>query len=96
MNTPLLDIGTTTLVANTITNVTLKEANAKRKGLIIYNDAAGAVLNVKLGVTASASSFTVKLAAGSYYEVPFGYTGIVDAIASAAEGNARITELTGG
>jgi len=81
-------------VANAIANVTLKAANANRKGLMIYNDATGATLSIKLGATASATSFTVKLVAGAYYEVPYGYTGIIDAIASAAEGNARITELT--
>jgi hypothetical protein len=46
-----------------------------------------------------ASSYTIALApmgsVGSYYEVPFGYTGIIDGIWSAdSTGSARITEWT--
>lgn len=86
--------GTQTSVANAVTNVTLLAANSDRKGATIYNDDTAAILKIKLGATASASSFTCAIAPGGYYEVPFGYTGIIDGIASVATGNARITEMT--
>lgn len=84
-------------VANSASSVSLLASNANRLGATIFNDDTantGATLKVKLGATASATSFTVALAPQAYYEVPFGYTGAIDGIASAATGNARITELT--
>lgn len=82
-----------TQVASSATNVTLKASNASRKGLSIQNDSTQ-TLFVKLGATASATSYTVKVTAGSYYEVPFNYTGIVDGIWASANGNAYVTEVT--
>lgn len=86
--------GTLTNVANAVASTQLLAANAERIGATIYNDDAGATLKVKLGTTASATSFTVPLGPGDYYEVPYGYTGRIDGIASAATGTARITEMT--
>ena len=85
---------TVTQVASSATNVTLKASNASRKGLYVFNDSTAALF-VKFGATASATSFTVKIAAGGYYEMPPRptYTGIVDGIWSAANGNAYVTEL---
>lgn len=83
-----------TNVADNAANVTLLAANAARLGATIYNDSS-ATLYLKLGATATSSSFTVKMYADDYYEVPFGYTGRIDGIwASAAGGAARISELT--
>lgn len=86
-------------VAASASSVSLLAANASRLGATVYNDSASATLYVKLGTTASTTSFTVALppqvdGIGGYYEVPFGYTGAVDGIWSAAVGSARITELT--
>ena len=58
-----------------------------------------AILYVKFGATASATSYSVALAGAgavpySYYEVPFGYVGIIDGIWATSTGNARITELS--
>lgn len=89
--------GTTTSVDNAVTVQTLKAANASRKGLTIFNDdtaTTGAVLKIKLGAAAAADSFTYAIPPQGYYEVPYGYTGIVTGIASAATGSARVTELT--
>lgn len=78
---------------------TLIAANAARKGATIYNDSS-ALLYVKLGSAASTTSFSVLLAGngggiGGFYEIPFGYTGIITGIwASDAGGSARVTELT--
>lgn len=89
-------------VASSASNVTLIASNANRKGAMIYNDSTQAVF-VKFGATATSSSFTVKIAAGGYYEFPqfvtasgqnSVYTGIVDGIWVSANGNARITEMS--
>lgn len=85
-------------VGDSATSVTVLASNANRRGAIIANDST-AVLMVKMGATASATSFTQAIpgnANGVYsYEVPFGYTGIIDGIwASDAGGNARVTEIT--
>jgi hypothetical protein len=80
-------------VGSSATNVTLLASNAARKGASIMNDSTE-VLYVKFGATASATSFHVKMAAGSYLEVPFGYTGIIDGIWASANGNARVGEFT--
>lgn len=80
-------------VAGSASSVTILAANTARAGATIANDSS-AVLYLKLGATASTTSFTVAMAANSYYEVPFGYTGIIDGIWASATGSARITELT--
>lgn len=80
-------------VAGSATSVTLLALNTARKGATINNDSS-AILYVKFGTTASTTSFTVKMVAESYYEVPFGYTGRIDGIWASATGSARVTELT--
>lgn len=84
---------TVTSVASSASNVTLLSANAARLGVSIYNDSTQ-VLYIKLGTTASSTSFTVQLTSNGVYEVPFNYTGRIDGIWVSANGNARITELT--
>jgi hypothetical protein len=86
---------TTTNVTQSATSVTLLSANAARKGFVLYNDA-GAKVYVKYGTTASATSFTVLVAANAFYvNDPILYTGRIDAIwASGSSGAMRITELT--
>jgi len=79
-------------VAGATSSTSLLASNSSRLGATIYNDSAAA-LYLKLGATASTSSFSVKIAAGGYYEVPFNYTGAIDGIWDSATGNARITEL---
>jgi len=85
--------GTVTSTAGSASNATLLAANIHRVGATVYNDSTAA-LYVKLGATASTSSFTIKLNQGDYYEVPFSYQGIIDGIWASATGNARVTELT--
>lgn len=82
-----------TSVAGNVGNVTLLSANSNRLGATVFNDST-ATLYLKLGTTASTSSFTVMMAPSGYYEVPFNYTGQIDGIWSSGTGNARITELT--
>lgn len=79
-------------VAASITNVTLLASNASRKMAMIYNDSTSD-LYVKLGTTASTSSFTVKMVSQAYYELPIPvYTGQIDGIWTIAVGSARMTE----
>ena len=87
-STPVL-----TNVAASASSVTVLAANANRLMATIDNDST-VNLYAKFGATASTSSFTVKIPAGAYYELPGNYTGIVDGIWDSATGNARVTELT--
>lgn len=83
---------TVTQVASSATVVTLQAANADRRGLLIFNDSTAA-LYVKYGSAASATSFSVKIAAGGYWEMPQPpYSGIVTGIWASANGNAYVTE----
>lgn len=81
-------------VAASASSVTLQALNAAREGWMMYNDSTASCY-VKFGTTASATSFTVFLGPGAYYELPHPcYTGRIDGIWTAAAGNARVTELT--
>lgn len=78
-------------VGSSATSVNLFAATAKALMRTIFNDST-AVLYVKFGATASATSYTVQLAAGAYYEFPQPvYSGNVDGIWASANGNARLT-----
>lgn len=82
-----------TSVASSATSVTLIASNANRKGATIYNNSTKK-LYVKLGATASTTSFSVLLFANAYWEVPAFYTGVVDGIWDAVNGAALVTEVT--
>jgi len=84
--------GTTSNVAGSASNVTLLAANTARIGATIFNDST-ADLYIKFGVTASTTSFTVKLIQDAYLEVPSNYTGNIDGIWGSATGSARVTEI---
>lgn len=78
-------------VASSASSVTLLAAGSDANGRAIFNDST-AVLYVKFGATASATSYTVQLAANGYYEFPQPvYAGQVDGIWASANGNARVT-----
>lgn len=80
-------------VSASATNVTILAANTARLGATIYNDS-GSPVNVKLAATASATSFAVRMSPGGYYEIPYGYNGIIDGIWDSATGSARVVEFT--
>lgn len=84
----------TSVVAATSTT-SLLASNAARKNAVFYNDST-AILYLKLGATASTTSFTVQVPSQGYFEMPIGkmYTGAIDGIWSAVNGSVRITELT--
>ena len=84
---------TTSNVTAAVADTLLLASNPNRAGASIYNDST-ASLYVKLGSGASTTSFTVKLNKDDYYEIPYGYTGIVHGYWSSASGAARVTEMT--
>lgn len=88
---------TLTNVSTSTASASLLASNTSRKGVVIYNDAATAVLYIKFGATASATSFTYYLAAKETIELPGAgvlYTGAIDGILDAGTGTARVTELS--
>lgn len=87
---------TLTNIPANIASVTLSAANANRLGWMVFNDSTDPLL-VKFGAVASATSFTVYVRCGGYFEMPNPtlYTGVIDGIWLAATGGvARITELS--
>lgn len=86
---------TTSQIADNASSTTLLSANNARLGASIHNDSS-AVLYVKLGTTASATDYTVRMVQYAYYEVPYGYVGRIDGIwaSDPGDGAARITEYT--
>jgi hypothetical protein len=80
--------------ATITTSATVLALNASRKGATIFNES-GDPLYVMLGASASVTVYAVQIAVGGYYEVPFGYTGIITGIAKSGNSTvARVVELT--
>ncbi len=81
-----------TQVNASATSVTLAALNTNRLGLTIFNKSSSNCY-VKLGATASTSSFTVIIFPQGAYEVPEKWVGRVDAIWDSATGFAMVTEM---
>lgn len=87
--------GTQSIVAGSASSVTVLASNANRMGATVYNDSTAILYALlKTGGTASTTVYTVQIAAGGYYEVPFKFTGGIIGIWASATGNARVTEFT--
>ena len=85
--------GATPTTFTSTTYATISASNANRKGLTIFSEGAG-LLYVTLGTsTTTTSSYTARLEAGDYFEVPFEYIGLVGGLFATA-GTARVTEVT--
>jgi hypothetical protein len=83
-----------TQVASSATSVQLLASTAGRKGAYFFNDSTQ-IAYIKLGTTSATNSYTVKMAAGSFYELPYPcYTGRIDCIWASANGVMAITEIT--
>jgi hypothetical protein len=80
-------------VSVTTSSTSILASNSNRLGATIWNEGAQ-IAYVKLGATASTTSYSVQLATGAYYEVPFNYTGAIDGITSTSTAQLRITEMT--
>ena len=82
-----------TSVSASASNVTLLEEDPQRKGFFLFNDSSNNCY-VKFGTTASTTSFTIKMAAGSFYEIEYpNYRGQIDAIWDGTNGAMRVTEI---
>lgn len=89
-----VNTGTQSNVAASASSVTILAANTARYGATIWNDSS-VVLYLLVGTgTASTTVCTVKIPADGYYEVPYGYTGIISGIWPSATGSARVTQYT--
>lgn len=91
-------------VPSSASSVILFDAYPADHGRCIFNEST-AVLYVKFGTTASATDYTLQIAAGGYYEFPVGsngiysgepglsgiYSGRVDGIWASANGAAQVT-----
>ena len=82
-----------TSTAASTSSVTILASNATRLAATIFNTSSK-VMYIKLGATASTSSFTTQLFNNSYWEIPDTYTGVVDAVWAGTGGAAIVTELT--
>lgn len=92
----MMTTGTATLANVTAVTIstTLLTTNTSRIGATIYNDSTS-ILYLKFGTTASTTSFTVKLLAEDYFELPQPiFTGHITGIWASTTGAARTTELT--
>lgn len=92
---PASSTSTLTSVAAAASSTSLLALNTSRKQATFFNDST-AILYLKLGTTASTTSYTVQIPSNGYYELPgiSVYTGAIQGIWSSATGNVRITELT--
>lgn len=84
-----------TSVVSAATSTSILASNANRRMAIMVNDSDKNVY-VKLGATASTTSFSYKLAPGQTLELPIPvYTGAIDAIwETSPTGSMRVTEIT--
>ncbi len=91
--TPSTQQATVATVACSTTAATLLAASTTaRRMVLITNNTASSILYIKFGTGASATDFTVRLAAGGYYEMPAPiYSGQITGILDTGTGNALIT-----
>ena len=83
--------GTLTNVTEATATTQLAASATGRRGFIVYNDTAN-VLLLKFRATASATSFTLKVAAGASWHMPDPmYTGLIHAISAGTGGTRRVT-----
>ena len=84
-----------TSVVSAAVSTSILASNANRRMAILFNDCDKAVY-VKLGATASTTSFSYKLSPAQTLELPIPlYTGAIDAIWDAAPtGSMRVTEIS--
>jgi hypothetical protein len=84
-----------TNVTSVTTSTTILAANANRRGAIVFNDSTS-ILYISYGTsTTSATSFSVRVAAGAVYllDVPL-YNGAMTGMWSAVNGAARVTDIS--
>mgnify|MGYP001615376110 CR=1 FL=1 len=87
--------GALTSVASAATSTTILAANAKRKGATFVNTDANALcLRLDGGTATTTTAFNVRIIQNAYFELPFGYTGLVTGIWEAdGAGAANVCEF---
>lgn len=90
---PAVTVATLANVSASASSVQLFAAHAGALTRVVKNDST-AVLYLKYGTTASATSYTQDVPAGATYEFPRPiYSGVVEGIWTSATGAARTTEV---
>jgi hypothetical protein len=87
-------VGTTTATTVTVEGAVdeLLAAKPTRRGFTLWN-AGNVAVNVAVGFSATASSFSFRLLPGGFYEGPTNYTGTVSAIAPSGSASILVTEV---
>lgn len=89
---PATQQATVVPVACSTTVATLLAASTTARRMILITNATAGVLFIKFGPAASSTDFTVRLAAGGFYEMPTPiYGGVITGILDTGTGNAQIT-----
>ena len=84
---------TVTSITSLNTTSQLKAASDRSRGVAIYNNSTS-ILYLRFGTAdATATDFTIQLAAETYYEVPFAYRGEIQGIWATANGAALVTDF---
>ncbi len=92
---PVSATATVTTVASANTSQTVLAANSARKGATLAN-LSDQPVDIRFGAAAATTANSShRIAAGGYYEVPFGYTGAITCISgTAGTGTLRVSEFT--
>lgn len=92
---PTSTTGTLTSVTAATSNTQLLASNTARKGMYVFNEST-AIMYLAFNATASTTSYTVQVPANSFFEMPTApvYTGQINAVWSAVNGSARLTEAS--
>lgn len=92
-NVGFSQLSSTTVIRSTVAapaNITAAQvlvlANPDRKGLTLWNDSLGNVYVEFGSVAPTTTEYTVKIAPGGYYELPYLYTGQIQGLWDAAGG----------
>jgi hypothetical protein len=87
------DTGTIASVASSTNAAVLLASNTLRSGATVYNDST-ANLFIGLGFVPTLTEFTLKMGSGGYFELPYSFVGTIGGIWDAANGFARVTEIS--
>lgn len=91
----VISSNTSTLPTATVTTTSsvILAVNASRLGVTIYNEGPSTAY-VALSGTASLTAYTIQIALGGYYELPFSFRNNLSAITASSTAVLRVTELT--
>jgi hypothetical protein len=88
-------VGNAVSVTGTVADVVLLPANNARLGATIHNASPEVLYVLLANTTCTPDVYTTSIYADGYYELPYGYVGVVHGTWYAPNsGHARVTELT--